>query len=320
MYYWYLNFLVSVLATLTTRTAIPEFIDFAVQPLGRPGSPLSPKRTTMFLHLVQLEIYRETLARGMIVSHTEWKREWNGITFIFRPHAGITSDWGDALFGLQSILVAMLNPEQPIEFRQSTWEVGRRRPETSWRTLTPVATILIGHTPRVLSRDDPASIPSPASKASAPTSGPLSAPFVVPDTQMTLLFSSGGVKLIELAIIMALDEMIGRAWRNVAINRRAQPIMRGEASEITAAHTICWMLVRPRMESVTSLLTEIDVVEASVGIVYYMVQNGFYATKITAVRPNSSGKRIVVGEIEFSINRPSVHGPTFGNSSLIQAV
>ena len=137
---------------------------------------------------------------------------------------------------------------------------------------------------------------------------------------MTLLFGSGVVKLSELIIVMALDEMIGRAWRHVAINGHAQSIMRSEALELTVAHTTYWTLVRPRMESATSLFTGTDVVEASIGIVYYMVQTGFYATKITAVRPYSSGKRIVVGEIEFSIDRPSVHGPAFGNSSSIQVV
>lgn len=214
----------------------------------------------------------------------------------------------------------MLNPEQPSEFRQSIWEVARRRPGTSWRTLTTGATISIGLTPRNPSLDDPALILSPVSKASALMSGPLSAPFVVPETQMTLLFRSGGVKLIQLAIVMGLDEMISRAWRNVAINGCAQP-MRAEVSEITAAHTTCWIQLRPRMERATSLFTETDLVEASAGIVYYyMVQNGFYATKITAVRPDSSGKRVVVGEIEFSIDRPSVHAPAFGNSSLIQVV
>ena len=131
MYYWYPNLLASLLATAAltsanplgfaeaqslTRTAIPEFIDFAVQPLGRMGSPLSPKRTTVLLHFVQLEIYRETLASGMVFPHTEWKRDWYGITFIFRPNAGITSNLGDALFGSQSILRIMLDPEQPIEF------------------------------------------------------------------------------------------------------------------------------------------------------------------------------------------------------------
>ena len=86
--------------------------------------------------------------------------------------------------------------------------------------------------------------------------------------------------------------------------------MRGEASEITASQTTCWVRLPPRMESATSLFTETDLVEASVGIVYYMVQDRFYATKITAVRPNSSGKRILVGEIGFSVDRPSVHFPS----------
>lgn len=87
MFYWYFNSLVTVSAilaltsanplgfakaqSLKTRTDLPEMHDIAVQPLGRPESPLSPRRTTLFLHLVQLEIYRETLARGAIFSHLD---------------------------------------------------------------------------------------------------------------------------------------------------------------------------------------------------------------------------------------------------------
>ena len=49
------------------------------------------------------------------------------------------------------------------------------------------------------------------------------------------------------------------------------------------------------------------------GIVYYMLKHGFYATKITAVRPNSSGKSFAAGEIELSNDRPNVHSSAFEN-------
>ena len=253
------------------------------------------------------------------MSQLDWKREWNGIMFIFRPHAGIKTTWADALFGIQSVLVMMLNRDHPSAFRESAWDIARRRRGTSSRTMRWVARIFIGIATQNPPLDDPAFVPSTASNASGVTAGPLSAPFVVPETQMALLFGSGGVKLSQLAIIAGLDEMIGRAWRNVAINGRAQPMM-GDVFEITSPQSTCWLQLRPRMERATSMFTETDLVEASVGIVYYMIQNGFYATKITAVRPNVRGIRIAVGEIDFSVVRPSVRSSAIGNSSLIQVV
>lgn len=79
-----------------------------------------------------------------------------------------------------------------------------------------------------------------------------------------------------------------------------------------------WVVLRPRMNGATSLFTETDMVETAVGIVYYMVQNGFFAAKITAVRRDSRGQRTVKGEMEFSVDRPRIGALGPGNGSLIQ--
>ena len=49
-----------------------------------------------------------------------------------------------------------------------------------------------------------------------------------------------------------------------------------------------------------SFVTSSTIADAIVGIVYYMLHEGFSTTKITMVRPSQAGKRIRVGTIHIS--------------------
>ena len=49
-----------------------------------------------------------------------------------------------------------------------------------------------------------------------------------------------------------------------------------------------------------NLVTSSTIADAIVGIVYYMLHEGFSTTKITMLRPTWAGKRIRVGTINIS--------------------
>lgn len=237
------------------------------------------------------------------------------------PNSGTT--WADALFALHTILRQMLDPGIPTGFRGQVWGVGRKEPGKSWDTGKTVASIILGPTPKHPSFDGSSSTLSIATEPKASSSsftsgGALTAPFPVPESDMTLLVGARGEDLTEIAVVLGLDEMIRRAWRNLAINGRPQPVETGTMRLSGIGDDVFWVVVRPRMNGATSLMTETDFVETAVGIVYYMVLNGFFATKITAVRRESSGKRAVKGEIELSVTRPRIGALVSGNASLIR--
>lgn len=274
----------------------------------------------MFFHSIQLEIYMDTVTRGgdAALSEPIWERDFQELRLQLAPRADSDATWADALYGFQKILRHMLDRAQPAGFQEQVWAIGRR---SSGSALEPVCQITL----RLRSPGSPSKSSSLATTipfnssvdASSPWSGPLSAPFAVPETDMTILIGYRGVDLMRAAVILGLDQMIAGVWRDVAINGRAQP-MEQFIAEITGPDGTFWVTMRPRMDEATSLFTETDYVKTAVGIVYYMVQHGFYATTITAVRPNDSGRRVPVGEMELSLGRPSTDALAFGNASLIQ--
>ena len=55
----------------------------------------------------------------------------------------------------------------------------------------------------------------------------------------------------------------------------------------------------------TNILLSSTVADATIGIIYYMLHEGFSTTKITLVRPSTTGKRIRAGTIDIR-KRPGV--------------
>lgn len=332
MQYIYLSFLVWVTAILSFTTAKPltlshpqhitaripvhasEEID--VQIAGAPAFPIPQKATILFFLIIQLEIYTDTLTRGgdAVLTEPIWERVWGGLTLRVRPILHTSTTWADVLFGLHKILRQMLDPAQPQQFRESKWGIGRREPGAPYESMETVAWVDLY---RALPESSP---PTPASMidASFNNSRPLSAPFVVPNTHITLLIGSRGADLKRSPVVQTLDNLIGDTWRSVAINGRA-----GRIQQITfySRHPdeMFEGIMRPRRNGAVSLFTETDLVETLIGVVYYMVQNGFYATKFTMVRSDGRGRRTVIGELEFTVGqRPRIGLAGSGNASLVE--
>lgn len=194
----------------------------------------------------------------------------------------------------------MIDPGEPQGFRESNWGVGRREPGAPYESMVTVA---MGD----LYRDLPeSSLQFPASMINASSNNPepLSAPFVVPTTKLTLLIGPHGADLKRSPVVQSLDNLIRDVWRSVAINGRANKI---DSITFDSRHPdeMFWGIMRPRRNGAGSLFTETDLVETTIGIVYYMVQHGFYATKFTVVRSDGRGRRTVIGEVEITAGQRS---------------
>ena len=138
---------------------------------------------------------------------------------------------------------------------------------------------------------------------SSPSSTKLSAPFPVPGTDTVLLIGPRGEdfgwKLYRM--IMTLEHLITTAWEHVAVNHRVGPV---SGCTWNSPATIS-VILRPRMNGRTSLLTDTDLAEATYGIItYFLTAQAAFATNITIVRPNEHGRRVPVGEIEIRSGQP----------------
>ncbi|KAG7005792.1 hypothetical protein G7Y79_00018g045990 [Physcia stellaris] len=328
----YLNFVVWVTASLfftaakpltlshpkhlTARIPVHQPQDIDVQIGGAPAYTLPQKNTILFFHIIQLEIYRDTLTRGgdAVLTESVWKRKWGGLTLRVQPALPSTTTWADVLFGLQKILQHMIDPDEPEGFRESNWRVGRREPGAPYESMVTVAMV-------DLYRDLPESslqTPAPLTNTSFNNSGPLSAPFVVPTTKLTLLIGPHGADLKRSPVVQSLDGLISDAWRRVAINGRAAKLV---SITFGSRHPdeMFWGIIRPRRNEAGSLFTESDLVETTVGIVYYMVQHGFYATKVTVARSDERGRRTVIGEVEITAGQmPRTEPMDSMNASLMK--
>ena len=80
--------------------------------------------------------------------------------------------------------------------------------------------------------------------------------------------------------------------------------------------------VQPRMQQIDRggqpLMTDTDLVEASAGIVFYMLAHGFVATTVMVIRSDERGIKVPVGDIEIADMRPLVQQAGAGNASLVE--
>ncbi|KAL8713442.1 MAG: hypothetical protein Q9225_006774, partial [Loekoesia sp. 1 TL-2023] len=140
--------------------------------------------------------------------------------------------------------------------------------------------------------------------APPPSSTSLSAPFPVPDTDVILLFGPRGINLSLLTVYLALQDLVSKAWNNVAVNHGVNAVPQYTTPNEPIDRVVITM--QSRKSGNTFLMTDSDLIEGAVGVILYMVQHGFFATKVTIVRPNESGTRVPVGDMEISPNRRRV--------------
>ena len=288
----------------------PEDVD--VQTIGPSGSALTAKRAIIFLHVVMLDIYKGTVSMGRdeVIPEEVWERDFGDLILQLAPRESSKMTWADALWGVQAVLRNMLYPLHCDGFREQRWEVGRNRKEDRGATMIKLGEILLslkGPSDSRLELKSNVSIWAVSPSRLPP-------PFPVPETDITLLIGARGGDLPRAPVIQALDGMVSKGYIDFAIHRHARSLPQ-QTAMIQDASGTTYVIMRPRMSSGVSLLTTTDLVETAVGIVYYMVQNGFFATTITALRPNDSERRIAVGEMEIRMDPRRVNGLGEGNNS-----
>ena len=135
---------------------------------------------------------------------------------------------------------------------------------------------------------------------------------------MTLYFRSIELALPPEYVIWPLNILIGYGWISFASTQRV-----GSVDEMvyTDDSDTVKVTVKPVMEPpipYRSLMTDTDIVEAAVGIVYFMSRRGFFTTNIIVMRPDERGLRIPVGDIEIVDKQSSFRQVSFGNTSLTE--
>ena len=131
-------------------------------------------------------------------------------------------------------------------------------------------------------------------------STPLPNPFPVPESDLTLLFGPHRALPAnsEKWITYMLIQVIEKAWQLLVENKRAVPFpFFGKI--VPPAKLSVIIEPRTRPDGRTPLLTSSMVADAAVGIVYYMLAQGFFGSAISVVWPDSRGIRIVVATIHI---------------------
>ena len=137
---------------------------------------------------------------------------------------------------------------------------------------------------------------------------------------MTLYFGSCEYTYPPEYIIWPLNTLIGYSWVRLASTQKV-----GRVGEIVSADDsgTVQVTMEPRMEPpipYQPLTTSTDVVEAAIGIVYFMLAHGFFTTKIIVLRPDERGRRIPVGDIKIEDKGYPLRQVGSGNTSSIKAV
>ncbi|KAL9010454.1 MAG: hypothetical protein Q9173_004613 [Seirophora scorigena] len=122
--------------------------------------------------------------------------------------------------------------------------------------------------------------------------------FMLHSTDVILVIGHRGVDVPLGELVLTLQGPIIRAWRDVALNHRVLPV--AENTWYSPFSSRMAVILRPRMLGVVPLVTDTDLVEASTGYIYYSLRDQpCGAVNITIVRPDSSGVKTAVGEMEI---------------------
>ena len=312
--------------------------DVVVHSLGIPGHAINEGQTLYFLHALQLELYRTTIQNGgdgYIPRRPPFRRLFsNDLELIIETTGRRGLSFGCALFAIQSILHLMLYPVPgSYGFLERVWAVFQISPLGPKRKLGTIrlfqARVALGYAPTELILGESRSLignfsnansslpSSPVGLRSRRRSSAIPGPWNVPGTSMTLYFSSRELGLPPEYVIWPLNILIGHSWVSFASTHRVGRV--GEIVSTDESDTV-QVTMKPRMEPPIPyryLATDTDVVEAAVGIVYFMLTHGFFTTKIIVLRPDG-GVRIPVGDIEILDQRSPFHQVGSGNTSSIE--
>lgn len=115
--------------------------------------------------------------------------------------------------------------------------------------------------------------------------------------------------------MLTLEHLIITAWEHVAVNHRVEPVRAWTWNSPASISVI----LRPRMNGRTSLVTDTDLAEATFGLItYFLSVQAAFATNITMVGPNEHGRRVPIGEIEIRSGQPgtAIIGASEGDVSV----
>ena len=127
----------------------------------------------------------------------------------------------------------------------------------------------------------------------------LSAAFPVPETSIVLFPGSRGFAIPKNMAVKTFAKLMNRAWRDVAEHGHATRFPERQVVFDDPAHMRAVASVHSRLAGAEGLMTDTDLAEAVIGIVYYMLQEGFYATKYSMARLNRGGRRLLLGDVEL---------------------
>ncbi|KAI4252208.1 MAG: hypothetical protein LQ352_004414 [Teloschistes flavicans] len=301
---------------LTSDLDIPYLQNVDVEVGSRYGLPVDRKKTIVFFHLVQREIYRNALVslRNELVPGEIWDRNLDEVGIRLVPIRGRGLTWVEVLYAIQTVLRKMLYPSLGGHFREQTWLVFRRRGGTR---LENIATLIVEYKiPSIISGPSTTNLSNSESSISSSSATSLTAPFPVPGSDLSLLVGARGRDLPPAPMIQGVDGMIAFAYRELVTHHASGPVnsMRAKITDLSGV-TSSWL--KPRAHQGISVLTDTYLVDMCTGIVLYAVEHGYFATTITAVRSDQRGKRILLGSLEFSYEPKGLELAGSGNVSLV---
>ncbi|KAL8638587.1 MAG: hypothetical protein Q9228_004269 [Teloschistes exilis] len=302
---------------LTGNLDVPYLQNVDVEVGSRYGVPLDRKKTIIFFHVLQREIYRRALVtlQDDLVPGEIWARNLDEVGIKLVPIRGRGLTWAEVLYAIQTVLRKMLYPSLGGQFREQTWLVFRRQGITR---LENIANLIVEYKiPSMISGTSPANSLSSKSSVSLPNVTSLTAPYPIAGSDLSLLIGSRGRDLPPAPLIQGVDGMIAFGYRELVVHHASGPVntMRAQITDLSGV-TSSWL--KPRSNRGVSVLTDTDLVEMCTGIVLYAAEHGYFATTITLVRTDIRGKRVLLGSMEFSLERIPIENAGSSNSSSVE--
>ncbi|KAL9583220.1 MAG: hypothetical protein Q9212_002834 [Teloschistes hypoglaucus] len=240
---------------LTSNLEVPYLSNVDVEVGSRYGIPLDRKKTIVFFHILQREIYRKALVtlRDDLVPPGIWDRDLDEVGIRLVPIHNRDLTWGEVLYAIQTVLRKMLYPSLGGQFREQAWLVFRRQGTTR---LGNIANLIVDYkVPRMISGQSAAN-----SSVSRPKVTSLTAPFPIPGSDLSLLIGSRGRDVPPAPMIQGVDGMIAFAYRELVVNHESRPVntMRAQITDFSGVMS-SWL--KPRSHRGISVLTDTDLVE-----------------------------------------------------------
>ncbi|KAI4117375.1 MAG: hypothetical protein LQ338_007564 [Usnochroma carphineum] len=307
------------------------------------GRALPQSRTILFNALALIDFYRRTLRHGGngATPCGKWQQDFRDLRIAITPapsSGGFRMTCADAWFGLSLISTFMneLDPERGPPF-MGFWEYTYyvlRISVSPYHEMGQISVALLtapdARTPASLdSADNPSAnssrVPAagvdfaafdnrdlsdtlfPTPSVSVP---PLPNPYPVPDSDVILIFGrSMGAAPARSPMVNFFHFFLVEAYISLLEHRGDAPIGTKRIEHGTASARLI-----PRMRDGRPLTMGSTVADAVLGMLNYMLVQGFMATDVTIVKPDATGKRTPVGMFSIRTDAESPLGSDLATS------